>query len=62
MKMANRIETLAPSPTLAITAKARELKQKGHDIIGLGAGEPDFNTPQYIINAAEKAMREGMTK
>lgn len=62
MKLAKRVSILAPSPTLAITAKANELKRQGVDVVGLGAGEPDFNTPQHIIEAAEKAMREGKTK
>ncbi len=54
--------SLTPSSTLAITAKAKELKAQGHDVIGLGAGEPDFNTPQHIIDAATKSMMEGHTK
>ncbi|WP_099158332.1 pyridoxal phosphate-dependent aminotransferase [Virgibacillus ndiopensis] len=62
MELANRVKTLTPSSTLAITAKAKELKQQGFDVIGLGAGEPDFNTPEYIIEAAEKSMRNGLTK
>ncbi|WP_074597164.1 pyridoxal phosphate-dependent aminotransferase [Sediminibacillus halophilus] len=62
MDLANRVKTLTPSSTLAITAKAKELKNQGHDVIGLGAGEPDFNTPQNILDAAEKAMRDGHTK
>ncbi|GAE34595.1 aspartate aminotransferase [Halalkalibacter akibai JCM 9157] len=62
MKLAKRVSTLTPSTTLAITAKAKELKEQGHDVIGLGAGEPDFNTPQYIINAAVRSMEEGHTK
>ncbi|WP_226034717.1 pyridoxal phosphate-dependent aminotransferase [Aquibacillus saliphilus] len=62
MELANRVKTLTPSSTLAITAKAKELKQQGHDVIGLGAGEPDFNTPEHIIQAATKAMQEGFTK
>lgn len=62
MKLANRVSTLTPSSTLAITAKAKELKAEGHDVIGLGAGEPDFNTPDYIIEAAVKSMYEGHTK
>ncbi|WP_026570151.1 MULTISPECIES: pyridoxal phosphate-dependent aminotransferase [Sediminibacillus] len=62
MDLANRVKTLTPSSTLAITAKAKELKNQGHDVIGLGAGEPDFNTPENILDAAEKAMREGHTK
>lgn len=62
MKLAKRVSILAPSPTLVITAKANELKRQGVDVVGLGAGEPDFNTPAHIIEAAEKAMREGKTK
>jgi aspartate aminotransferase len=62
MKLANRVSSLTPSSTLAITAKAQELKAAGHDVIGLGAGEPDFNTPQHIIDAALNAMNEGHTK
>ncbi|GAE29057.1 pyridoxal phosphate-dependent aminotransferase [Halalkalibacter hemicellulosilyticus] len=62
MKLAKRVSTLTPSSTLAITAKAKELREQGHDVIGLGAGEPDFNTPQYIINAAVRSMEEGHTK
>ncbi|NGQ94522.1 pyridoxal phosphate-dependent aminotransferase [Brevibacillus sp. SYP-B805] len=62
MKLSKRVSILAPSPTLAITAKANELKRQGVDVVGLGAGEPDFNTPAHIIEAAEKAMREGKTK
>ncbi|MFD2630660.1 pyridoxal phosphate-dependent aminotransferase [Oceanobacillus kapialis] len=62
MNLAKRVKTLSPSSTLAITAKAKELKQQGHDVIGLGAGEPDFNTPQYILDAATEAMNEGKTK
>lgn len=62
MELANRVQTLTPSSTLAITAKAKELKQQGHDVIGLGAGEPDFNTPEHILDAASKAMYEGFTK
>jgi aspartate aminotransferase len=62
MNLAKRVSTLTPSSTLAITAKAKELKEQGHDVIGLGAGEPDFNTPQYIIDAAVRSMEEGHTK
>ncbi|AEV19762.1 Aminotransferase class I and II [Geobacillus thermoleovorans CCB_US3_UF5] len=62
MKLAKRVASLTPSATLAITAKAKELKAAGYDVIGLGAGEPDFNTPQHIIAAAVKAMNEGHTK
>ncbi|WP_102345807.1 pyridoxal phosphate-dependent aminotransferase [Bacillus sp. Marseille-P3661] len=62
MKLASRVSALTPSTTLEITAKAKALKAEGHDVIGLGAGEPDFNTPQHIIDAATKAMNEGHTK
>lgn len=60
--LANRVKTLTPSSTLAITAKAKELKAQGIDVIGLGAGEPDFNTPENILTAAKKSMDEGLTK
>jgi len=59
LKLSKRVQQLAPSPTLAITAKAKALKQQGHDVIGLGAGEPDFNTPEHIIEAAKSAMDNG---
>lgn len=62
MELAKRVKTLTPSATLAITALANELKSKGIDVIGLGVGEPDFNTPQYIIEAAYQALKEGKTK
>ncbi|MDM5333361.1 pyridoxal phosphate-dependent aminotransferase [Ureibacillus composti] len=60
--LANRVKTLSPSATLAITAKAKELKAQGIDVIGLGAGEPDFNTPQNILDAAADSMNKGFTK
>lgn len=53
---------LPPSITLAITAKAKEMKAEGKDVVGFGAGEPDFNTPQNIIDACKKALDEGKTK
>ncbi|RBW69426.1 pyridoxal phosphate-dependent aminotransferase [Bacillus taeanensis] len=62
MKLSTRVSALTPSTTLAITAKAKELRAQGHDVIGLGAGEPDFNTPQHIIDAAVQSMNEGHTK
>ncbi|MFH0067442.1 pyridoxal phosphate-dependent aminotransferase [Peribacillus sp. NPDC056705] len=62
MKLAKRVQSLTPSTTLAITAKAKELKAQGLDIIGLGAGEPDYNTPKHIIDAALLSMNEGQTK
>nr|WP_254119161.1 pyridoxal phosphate-dependent aminotransferase [Bacillus sp. FJAT-29790] len=62
IQLAQRVKALTPSTTLAITAKAKELKAEGFDVIGLGAGEPDFNTPQHIIDAAVQSMNEGHTK
>jgi aspartate aminotransferase len=62
VNLAKRVLALTPSSTLAITAKAKELKEQGVDVIGLGAGEPDFNTPQHIIDAAVQSMNEGHTK
>ncbi len=56
------MNTLSPSTTLAITAKAKEMKESGIDVIGLGAGEPDYNTPANIIEAAYASMKEGQTK
>ncbi|WP_312096790.1 pyridoxal phosphate-dependent aminotransferase [Niallia sp.] len=62
IQLAQRVSALTPSTTLAITAKAASLRAEGHDVIGLGAGEPDFNTPQNIIDAAVRSMNEGHTK
>jgi aspartate aminotransferase len=62
MKLASRISTIKPSPTLAITAKANALKAEGRDVISFGAGEPDFDTPDHIKMAAVKAIEEGFTK
>lgn len=61
-RLAKRTETLTPSTTLAITAKAKQMKKEGIDVIGLGAGEPDYNTPDHIIEAAYASMKEGKTK
>jgi aspartate aminotransferase len=60
--LADRLKTLAPSSTLAVQAKARELRARGIDVISFGAGEPDFDTPERIKNAALQAMRRGQTK
>jgi aspartate aminotransferase len=60
--VATRLAAIKPSPTLAVSAKAAQLKSEGKDIIGLGAGEPDFDTPQFIKDAAVEAMRKGLTK
>jgi aspartate aminotransferase len=56
------IARIQPSPTIAVTNKAAELKAAGHDIIGLGAGEPDFDTPDFVKEAAIEAIRKGQTK
>ncbi|WP_028777214.1 pyridoxal phosphate-dependent aminotransferase [Shimazuella kribbensis] len=61
-KLSDRVKQLSPSPTLAITATANSLKQQGHNVVGLGAGEPDFNTPEHILAAAKDAMDKGYTK
>ena len=61
-RLSERAASLAPSMTLAITAKAKELKTAGEDVIGLGAGEPDFDTPEHIKEAAAKALAGGFTK
>ena len=60
--LASRLDRIQPSPTIAMSIKARELKAKGKDIIELAAGEPDFPTPSHIIEAAEDAMSRGETK
>jgi len=62
MKLADRVNKIQPSPTLAIDAKAKALKAQGVDIIGFGAGEPDFDTPANIKEAAKKAIDAGFTK
>jgi aspartate aminotransferase len=60
--VAKRLDVVEPSPTLAITAKANALKANGIDVIGFGAGEPDFDTPEHIKIAAKRAMDQGKTK
>ena len=60
--LSNRVKSIKPSQTLAITARAKELRAQGLDIIGLGAGEPDFDTPEHIKDAAIQAIRDGFTK
>src|SRR5690625_5041707 len=62
MNLSTRVKTLTPSPTLAISALATQRNEEGHDVIGLGVGEPDFNTPEYIIEGAIRAMHAGKTK
>ncbi len=60
--ISRRIAYIKPSPTLAVSARAAELKALGHDVIGLGAGEPDFDTPEPVKNAAIEALSRGKTK
>ena len=60
--LSQRVQRIKPSPTLAITARAKALKDAGENIIGLGAGEPDFDTPEHIKKAAIKAIEQGLTK
>jgi aspartate aminotransferase len=61
MKIAQRVQHVKPSPTLAVTQRAEELKRQGYDIISLGAGEPDFPTPDHICYAAVQAITHGKT-
>ncbi len=62
IKLSARVQAVKPSPTLAVTARAAEMRAAGKDIIGLGAGEPDFDTPDHIKQAAIKAIDDGFTK
>src|SRR3546814_231204 len=62
MQTSAALGRIKPSPTLAITSKVLELKRAGVDVIGLGAGEPDFDTPDFIKDAAIEAIRAGKTK
>jgi aspartate aminotransferase len=61
-KISNRAASLSPSLTLAVDSKAKQMKAEGIDVVGFGAGEPDFDTPQHIKDAAIKALNEGFTK
>ena len=60
--VSNTLKRIKPSPTIAVTSKARELRAAGKDVIGLGAGEPDFDTPNNIKEAAIEAINKGDTK
>jgi aspartate aminotransferase len=60
--LADRLMTLAPSPTLAMQGRAKAMRAQGIDVISFGAGEPDFDTPQRIKDAAVRAMERGQTK
>ncbi|MGH8457453.1 MAG: pyridoxal phosphate-dependent aminotransferase [Stenotrophobium sp.] len=62
LALAQRVGRIKPSPTLVVTAKAAELKAQGKDVLSLGAGEPDFDTPQHIKDAAHEAIKKGFTK
>ena len=62
LQLSSRVQAIKPSPTLAVTNKAAELRAAGQDIIGLGAGEPDFDTPDHIKEAAIEAIKAGQTK
>lgn len=62
MFISQRAQRTSPSPTLAITAKARKMREEGIDVLSFGAGEPDFDTPEFIKDAAIAALREGFTK
>src|SRR5262245_52284396 len=61
-KISQRAATLTPSLTLAIDSKAKQMKAAGLDVVGFGAGEPDFDTPQHIKDAAIDALKQGFTK
>ncbi len=60
--VAKRFSAMKPSPTVSIAQKARDLKEAGRDILSLSVGEPDFNTPDHVIEAAKKALDDGMTR
>jgi aspartate aminotransferase len=62
IRLSSRVQRIKPSPTLAVTARAAALKAQGRDVVGLGAGEPDFDTPDHIKEAAIRAIRDGFTK
>ena len=62
LTLSKKAMAVKPSSTLAITAKAKEMKANGVDVVGFGAGEPDFNTPDNINEAAIRAINEGFTK
>jgi aspartate aminotransferase len=62
IRLSDRVQSIKPSPTLAVTARAAAMRAAGKDIVGLGAGEPDFDTPEHIKQAAIKAIQDGFTK
>ena len=62
MNLSSRVHAIKESPTIAVTDKARRLREAGHDVIGLGAGEPDFDTVDFVLRAAREAMEAGETR
>ena len=62
IKLSNRTKLIKPSPTLSLSAKAGQMKEAGIDVISFGVGEPDFNTPDYIKQAAHKALDANFTR
>ncbi|MEX0654968.1 MAG: pyridoxal phosphate-dependent aminotransferase [Phycisphaeraceae bacterium] len=62
MQLSSRVQAIKPSATLAVTARSKAMKAEGIDVVGFGAGEPDFDTPQHIKDAAKKALDAGVTK
>ena len=62
LPVSRRVQRVKPSPTLAVTARAARLKAQGKDVIGLGAGEPDFDTPVHIAQAGLDAIKSGFTR
>jgi aspartate aminotransferase len=62
IRLSDRVRSIKPSPTLAVTARANAMRAAGKDIVGLGAGEPDFDTPEHIKRAAIQAIQDGFTK
>ncbi len=62
MRLSKRIARIEPSATLSISAQAKRMKAEGIDVIGFGAGEPDFDTPEHIKEAVKQALDEGFTK
>ena len=62
MKISQRAKDVSPSLTLELTAKAKKMKEEGRDVVSFGAGEPDFNTPEYVREGAKEALDKGMTK
>ncbi len=59
--LSHRARAIKPSPTLTVSALAKKMKAEGHDVINFGVGEPDFNTPEYIKEAAKKALDDNFT-